>query len=583
MKAMLGRFGLGCLLLMGCTHPAAGPSQSAASTRSAAAVVRYVDVSQQAGIRFKHFNGAAGHRYLPETMGAGGAFLDYDGDGWDDVLLLNGKPLTSTGQGRTVAAPTAALYHNNRNGTFTDVTRGSGLDTPLYAMGCAVGDYDNDGRDDVYVTCAIGSSRLFHNDGGGKFRDVTVPAGVTDDGRMGTSCAWLDYDRDGWLDLFVCNYVQYSLAADHSCYEAGRRYYCRPNVYKPDTCLLYRNRGDGTFDNVTKSTGVWNQTGNSLGVSVWDLDGDGWPDVVVANDLTPNYVFHNVPRHRAQTRGFEEVGLDWGIAVGEDARARAGMGIDVAEYRNDRRPAIAISNFTGEPLSFFVRDGPRQFSDVAFQVGLGEAHLRFLGFGLFFFDYDNDGNKDIFVGNGHIEPNIAQFGEGVSYGERNQLFRNRGDGSFDEVGQQLGAPFRYERVTRGAAYGDFDNDGELDILVANNGQPAELLRNDGGNHRNWLQVELRGKGPGGKSGGSNRDGIGALVTARAGSLTQRDYVSSGSSYCSQSMLRRHFGLGSSGVVDELEVRWPSGIVDRLRDVKANQRIIIDEGQGLRQR
>jgi hypothetical protein len=227
-------------------------------------------------------------------MGAGGAFLDYDGDGWLDVLLLNGKPLATKSAHSLARFPTAALYHNNQNGTFTEVTHGSGLDVPMYAMGCCVGDYDADGRDDVYVTGALEPGHLFHNEGGGKFRDVTAGAGVGDYGKLGTSCAWLDYDNDGWLDLFVCNYVQYSLATDHPCYEGGKRFYCRPNVYKPDTCILYHNQGDGTFADVTKQTGIWNKTGNSLGVAVWDLDGDGWQDIIVANDLTPNYLFHNI-------------------------------------------------------------------------------------------------------------------------------------------------------------------------------------------------------------------------------------------------------------------------------------------------
>jgi hypothetical protein len=423
---------------------------------------------------------------------------------------------------------------------------------------------------------------------------VTRTAGVGDYGKFGTSCAWLDYDNDGWLDLFICNYVRYSLASDHACYEAGKRYYCRPSVYKPDTCILYRNRGDGTFADVTKQAGILNQTGNSLGVAVWDLDGDGWQDILVANDLTPNYLFHSVKGQgaggRSQTqppktqppspnpRRFDEVGLDWGLAFGEDAKARAGMGIDVAEYRNDQRPAVLISNFTGEPLSFFVEEDPGLFTDRAFQVGVGEAHLRFLGFGLFFFDYDNDGYKDAFVGNGHIEPNIADFGGDVTYAERHQMFRNRGDGVFDEVGRALGPPFVDPHVTRGAVYGDYDNDGDLDILLTNNGQPAELLRNEGGNRQSWLQVDLKGRGPRATSGGSNTDGIGARVTVRAGSLVQRDFVRSGSSYCSQSMLRRHFGLGRTTAVDEIEVRWSSGVVDRLTNVKANQRLTIVEGQ-----
>jgi hypothetical protein len=556
-------------------------------------------------------------------MGSGGAFLDFDGDGWLDVLLLNGRALAegdrrstsvkapgSRLQAPSSRAPTPALYRNQGDGTFTDVTRGSGLDVSIYAMGCCVGDYDNDGDEDLYVSCALEPGRLFRNDGGGRFRDVTEQAGVGNQSRFGTSCAWLDYDNDGWLDLFVCNYVRYSLAKDRPCYEGGRRYYCRPTVYPPDACALYRNRGDGTFEDVSGPAGIRQAIGNSLGVAVWDFDDDGWLDIAVANDLSANHLFHNVPRAQPSTRRFQEVGLEWGFAFGENAKARAGMGIDVAEYRNDGRPAVMISNFTGEPLSFFLLEAPEQFADVAFRVGVGAAHLRFLGFGLFFFDVDNDGDKDAFVGNGHIEPDIARFGGDATYGQRNHLYQNRGEvdrstpaaggppGTFAEIGATLGTPFTYERVTRGAAYGDVDNDGDLDLLVTNNGGPAELLRNDGGNARNWLQLDLRSGGPDQRpttndqrnstdvgrwslvvGRHSNRSAIGARVTVRAGGVTQRDTVRSGSSYCSQSMLRLHFGLGGAAVADEVEVRWPSGRLDRWRNLKANQRLTLVEGEG----
>jgi hypothetical protein len=604
---------LSCFI-SGCRSSSSSSRPVAPSPHRPVATTRFADITEAAGIRFRHENGARGRRYLVETMGSGGAFLDFDGDGWLDLLLLNGMPLggddprqrvptndqrpTTNDQRPTTndqrLPSTSRLYRNQGQGTYADVTAGSGLDIPLYALGCCVGDYDNDGDEDVYVSCAVGSGRLFRNEGGGRFRDVTPQAGVGNQGRFGTSCAWLDYDNDGRLDLFIGNYVRYSLARDRPCYEGGRRYYCRPTVYPPDTCVLYRNRGDGKFEDVTVPAGIRNRTGNSLGVAVWDFDDDGWLDIAVANDLTPNYLFHNVPEepttdpgsgvlpsteHRAPSTGaqrtarrFEEVGLEWGLAFGENAKARAGMGIDVAEWQNDGRPAVMISNFTGEPLSFFQYEGPEQFADIAFRVGVGEAHLRFLGFGLFFFDFDNDGDKDAFVGNGHIEPDIARFGGGVTYGQRKHLYENRGDETFAEIGKTLGAPFAIERVARGAAYGDIDNDGDLDILVTNNGQTAELLRNDGGNARSWLQLDLRGRS-------SNRSAIGARVTVRAGGVTQRDTVRSGSSYCSQSMLRLHFGLGAAAVADEVEVRWPGGTVERLRDVKANRRLTRVEGEG----
>lgn len=551
------------LLLAGCSALRGAPHGAAAAATSPQ--IRFTDVTAAARLDFKYENGARGKLLLPETMGAGCAFLDFDGDGWEDVLLLNGKPLDAGDAAKD--PPTTHLYHNERDGTFRDVTAGSGLDVPLYAMGCAVGDYDNDGRPDLYVTCAVGPSHLFHNQGNGRFLDVTAPAKVDDHGRWGTSCAWLDYDGDGFLDLFVCNYVRYSPEADRPCVEAGRRFYCRPTVYPPDACVLYRNQGDGSFRDVSREAGIDAFKGNALGISTWDFDHDRRPDIVVANDLARNYLFHNLGNGR-----FEEIGLRSGVALGEDGRPRAGMGIDVGDVNGSGRASILISNFSSEPLSFFVEDSPLLFSDQTYRAGTGNSHLQLLGFGLFFFDADNDGFPDAFVANGHVEPQIARFGERTTYRQRNQLYRNAGDGTFQDLGSAAGAPFTVERVGRGAAFGDFNNDGRLDVLVSNNDGAPELLRNDSP-PGNWLQLELQGSGR-----GSNRSAIGARVRVVTGTRTQTQYVRSGSSYCSASTQRLHFGLGTADHADRVEITWPNGEAETRKNVAARQRLPILQGK-----
>lgn len=560
MTRLLHALLLAPLLLCGCT-PLHGAPRAAA-----AAPVRFTDVTAAAHLDFRYENGARGRRYLPETMGSGCAFIDYDGDGWLDILLLNGRTLS--GGRAPESTPTAHLYHNRRDGTFEDVTAGSGLDVPLYAMGCCVGDYDNDGRPDLYVTCAVGPGHLFRNLGGGRFRDVTARAGVANAGHWGTSCAWLDYDGDGLLDLFVCNYVRYSPERDRPCTEAGRRIYCRPTAYPPDSCVLYRNRGDGTFQDVSRAAGIAAFRGNALGVAAWDFDGDGRPDLVIASDLSPNLFFRNRGNGR-----FEEMGLNSGVALGEDGRPRAGMGIDVADVTGDGRASILISNFSSEPLSFFVEDRPLLFTDQTFRAGTGTSHLQLLGFGLFFFDADNDGFPDAFVANGHIEPEIARFGERSGYRQRSQLYRNLGDGTFQDLGAAAGAPFAVERVGRGAACGDFNNDGRLDVLVNNNDGAPSLLRNDSP-PGNWLQLELQGSG----AGGSNRSAIGARVRVTTGSHTQTQYVRSGSSYCSASMLRLHFGLGAADHADRVEITWPDRRMEVHTGLRAGRRITFTEGR-----
>jgi hypothetical protein len=537
-------------------------------------------VTEAAGIRFQHTNGAAGRKYLPETMGSGCAFLDFDGDGRLDILLLNGRSLAES-----ISQTTAALYRNRGDGTFADVTSASGLDLPLYAMGCAAGDYDRDGRVDLLISTCLDGARLFRNLGRGRFREVSRAVGLVERG-WGTSAAWVDFDRDGYLDLFLCRYVRYRLGeSDRGCLAPdGTRMYCDPRRLPPDTCRLYRNEGGRRFRDVSGSAGIAARAGKSLGLAVGDLDDDGWPDLFVANYTEPNFLFHN-----RQGR-FVEIGQEAGVAMPENGETRAGMGIDLADVANDGRLALVTSNFSGEGLSFYQQDRPRAplFTERAFAVGLGEASLNLLGFGLLAFDYDNDGFLDVYVANGHIQPDVQRYSAGVSHAEPPLLFHNepapaaeRRSPRFSEIGAAMGGPFARAAVRRGAACGDYDGDGDLDLLVTQNGGPAELLRNDGGSARHWLQVRLgSGRETPGVASRRQRpravapEGIGARVTLRAGSLVQRRLVRTGSSYLSQSDTTLHFGLGLHAQADALEVRWPNGAVTRLTDLAADRRLTL---------
>jgi hypothetical protein len=532
--------------------------------------IGWTDVTDAAGIHFRHENGASGRKYMPETMGSGAAFIDYDGDGWLDLFLVNSRSLP----GRKPVRPALpCLLHNRRDGTFEDVTAGSGLDHPVYGMGCAAADFDGDGRVDLYVSACLDSHRLYRNLGGGKFQDVTTRCGLSDR-RWGTSCAWVDYDRDGYPDLFVCRYVRYQLgASDRNCFAAdGRRMYCDPRREAPETCLLYRNEGGRRFRDVSAATGIAAKQGKALGVAVCDIDGDGWPDLVVANDTEPNFLFHN--RSGPAGRRFEEIGLEAGLAMPESGEPRSGMGIDLADVENDGRYAMLVSNFNGEGLSLYEQDRPKAlaFTDHAYEAGLGPPSLNLLGFGLFFFDYDNDGLLDAYVTNGHIQPEVHQRSTELTYAEPSLLFHNLGRGQFGEVGHSLAGPFLKPTVGRGAAYGDFNNDGRLDILATSNGGPAELLRNDGGpsgawSRAHWLEIQLQGRPP-------NTGALGAQVTVRTGKLVQRRTVRTGSSYLTQSMTRLHFGLGSQPEADSVEVRWPGGTATQLSTVTGDQLLTL---------
>ncbi|MCA1596964.1 MAG: VCBS repeat-containing protein, partial [Chloroflexi bacterium] len=456
----------------------------------------FVDVTEKAGIKFHYERAATGKKYLVETMGAGCAFLDYDRDGWQDILLIQGKPLPGSG---VTGALTMKLYHNNHNGTFTDVTRGSGLEVQMYGMGAAVGDYDNDGYPDIYVTAALGPSHLFHNNRNGTFTDVTRRAGVGNEGMWGTSACWLDYDRDGYLDLFVCNYVRYrSLADDVPCYyQPGVRSYCIPKAYPGSSCRLYHNNHNGTFTDVTRQAGIQSRQAKALAVAVCDINGDGWPDLVVANDTEPNFVYQN-----RRNGTFSEVGALSGLAYGSAGNVKAGMGVDAADVTGNNTLAIAIANFWGESMAYYRQISSGLFAESGDESGVAGASIHRLAFGTIFLDYDNDGFPDLMFACGHVQNDSRMFQMGATYEEPQLLLHNDGRGRFVDVTALSGAPFTDRLVGRGLAHGDFNNDGEEDILITSNDGRVMLWQNETTPKRHWLEVSLVGVH-------CNRDALGA--------------------------------------------------------------------------
>ncbi|MDP7479709.1 MAG: CRTAC1 family protein [Vicinamibacterales bacterium] len=530
---------------------------------SAATSVVFTDVTEPAGIQFTHTNGAFGAKYLPETFGSGALWLDVNADGWQDILLVNG-----TSWPEQDAIPThATLYLNDGDGTFTDVTDGSGLDIPLYGLGGTAADFDNDGHIDVYLT-ALGPNRLFKGVGDGTFVDVTEGAGVGDPG-FSTGAVWFDYDKDGHLDLFVGNYVEWSPDTDLFCSLVDdTKSYCTPESYQGQRPTLFRNRGDQTFEDVTTAAGLRVPSAKALGVAMLDVDGDDWVDLFVTNDTQPDQLFRNLGNGT-----FEDIGVLAGVAFSDTGVARAGMGVDAVDYDGSGRPDLIIGNFSTEMMALYHNEGNGLFIDEAPRSEIGRATLLTLTFGCFFFDFDLDGWPDIFAANGHVADDVERVQSRVTYAQRPQLFHNLGQGRFEEIVATNGSALETPMVGRGAAYADADNDGDLDVLVTANNGAARLLRNDGGNANHVVRIRTVGTA-------SNRDGIGARVEVTAGGDTRWQLVKTGSSYLSQSELPLTFGLGGATSVTAVRVAWPSGQVDTIDALDADQVITIEEGTGL---
>jgi hypothetical protein len=530
----------------------------------------FLDVAAQAGITFRHDNASSAEKYLIETMGSGCGWIDYDQNGLLDLYLVNG---TAT-RVYTPQQPTrGALYRNNGDGGFTDVTAKAGVGAEgLFGMGVAVGDYDNDGFPDLLVL-GYGRCILYHNNGDGTFTDVTARAGVQNSGLWASSAAWFDYDNDGKLDLIIANYVDWSPERNFYCGDRGpgMRSYCHPDDFHGQPPTLYHNNGDGSFTDVSKSSGVGLKGGNGLGVVTFDYDNDGWQDIFIANDHMPNFLFHN---NRDGT--FREVGYQAGVAVSADGQFEAGMGTDAADTTRSGRLDLIVGHLDMQLARVYQNMGDQTFEDATLRSKLSYSTYHMSTFGARFMDYDNDGWRDLFLANGHVLDNIERYHADTKYAEPKMMFRNTGRGIFENVSDQLGPDFQLPRVSRGAAIGDFDNDGDLDILINNCGQAPQLLRNDGGNANHWLEILLIGTK-------SNRDGVGARVKVTAGDLIRYDQRKGGMSYQSAQDPRLHFGLSQRSSVDSIEIVWSSGSVTKLANVKADQIIAVKEGAGIVER
>jgi hypothetical protein len=558
--------------------------------------LRLTDVTREAGLHFTHYNGAFGKKYLPETMGVGPAFADIDRDGDPDLIFANGTDWpesraaasatatsstasSSTATSSTVPAgrgrPRPQIYRNDGHGVFTDITAGSGLDIDAYGMGVAVADYDNDGWPDILLT-AVGQNRLFRNTGHNTFLDITTRAGLGGRSAFSTSALWVDYDRDGALDLLVCNYVKWTPETDIRCSVDGReKSYCTPEAYRGTTSWLFRNtrnakNGERTFEDVTAKAGLFDATSKSLGATILDYDQDGWPDLFIANDTQPNKLYRN--NHNGT---FTELGLQAGLALGEDGRARAGMGADAADFDNTGRPSVVVTNFAGEMLGLFTAVEPGRYVDRAPQSAVGRMTRQTLGWGCFFFDVDLDGLLDLLVVNGHLDPGAAraQTQAKVRYAETPHLFVNRGAAGFLDIASAVGPAFAQPKVGRGAAFADIDGDGDLDVVMTTNGGPAFLFRNDLANGHRSVRLRLRGVA-------SNRDAIGATVRATVGGRRLSAVVKTGSSYLSQSELPITFGIGAGATATDVTIEWPAGKQERLGTLAAGVEVVVEEGRGV---
>jgi len=525
---------------------------------------RLVDVTSHAGIQFHHNSGAYGGKFLPETLGSGCAFLDYDRDGWQDILLVNGMDWP----GHKLQRTTLRLYRNNHDGSFSDVTRKAGLDVEMYGMGVAVGDYNNDGFPDILITC-VGQNRLFRNTGKGTFVDVSRSSGLAARQGFSTSALWFDFDRDGLLDLFVCNYVKWSPEHDVFCSLDGKhKSYCTPEAYRGETCWLFRNRGNGTFEDVTATSGVFDSSSKSLGVAMLDYDQDGWPDLLVANDTQPNKLYRNM-----RNAAFKDVAVDAGIAFSAEGKARAGMGVDAADFDNSGTSGVAITNFDNEMIGLYRALGNGTYEDVAMQASVGPISKNTLGFGCVFLDADLDGILDLLVANGHIDETVRNIRGNVGYAQPPQLFLNGGKRTFRDVAAEIGDGFSQPKVGRGLAYGDFDRDGDVDILMTTNNGPGFLFRNDQLAGNRSIRFHLVGTT-------SNRDAIGATVRIFHDGSSQSRLVKGGSSYLSQSELPVTFGLGKRDRIDRVLIQWPNGKIEEYKNLAAGRAYECIEAKGI---